>query len=100
MQVVVVPQMRRDLGRLDDGQTGDRGERSGMPREVREQLLLGEEHRRVALFCRPAKLDAEQAAVQLVVDVLCCDVALREEAESEPDISVVVVDALCSWALV
>lgn len=58
MQVVVVC-MWSYLGGLDNRQARDVGQRSRMPRQVVEKLLLAEEDRRiVGVGCTP-KLDAK-----------------------------------------
>lgn len=85
MQVEVVLEGRRDLGRLDDGDAGDGGQRPRVPRHVREQLALVEEDGGVALLDRLALLDAEQAAVQLLLDVPDRQVALLQDAQPEAD---------------
>jgi hypothetical protein len=58
-----------------------------MPREVIENLLLAEENRRVVGMGRSPELDAKEAPVDLVTDVLRWDVALGEETEAEADSS-------------
>lgn len=91
-------ELGRDLGRVDDREARDRGQGPRVPREVGEEGLLVGEDGRVRLFGRAAELDAEEAAVHVVVDVACREVGLGDEAEAEADAAVAVV---CSfwWVL-
>lgn len=77
--------MRPSVGTLDNCQPRDVRQRSRMPRQVVENLLLAEEDRRIISMDRATDLDAEQAPVGLISDVLCRYVALGEESEAKPD---------------
>lgn len=85
VQVVVVGGLRGHLLRVDDGQARDLREGLWVPREVGEELALAEEDGRVVGVRRLPELYAEEAAIDLVPDVLRLDVALGEEAQPEAD---------------
>lgn len=84
MQVVVIF-IGTPVWSLDDRQAWNMRQRPRMPREVVEQLLLAEENRRVVRMGCATELDAKEAPVDLVADVLCCYMALGEEPEAEAD---------------
>ncbi len=76
--------MRWYCGGLDDRDTLYLRQRPWVASEMREQLFLGEEDRCIAFLARPAQLDAEQASVELIVNVPCRQVALGQ-AQSKAD---------------
>lgn len=56
-----------------------------MPRKVVENLLLAEEDRRVVRVSCTPKLNAEEAPIDLITNMLCWQVALGKESEAEAD---------------
>lgn len=82
MQVVVVCS-RPYVGGLDNRQAWNVRQWSRMPRKVIENLLLTEEDRRIIRMCSTPNLDAEEAAIDLITDVLRWHVALGKESEAE-----------------
>lgn len=85
VQVEVVPELERQVRALEDGDSRDGGQRARVPRHVREELALVEEHRRVALLDGLALLDAEEAPVQMLLDVPDLQVALLQDPHPEAD---------------
>lgn len=98
MQVVIIC-MRSYLGALDNRQARDVRQRSRMPRQVVENLLLAEEDRRIIGVGCTRKLDAEQTPIDLVPDVLRWYVALREESEAKCDPRRLEVLARCAGSV-
>lgn len=95
MQVVVVCS-RPYVGGLDNRQAWNVRQRSRMPCKVVEDLLLAEEDRRVVRMGRTPKLDAEEAPIDLITNVLRWHVALGKESEAEADPSRFEVLARCA----
>jgi len=85
VQVEVVAEGRRNFRRVDNRQALDDGQGPRVPRQVREQRRLAEEDGGVALLGRPADLEAKQARVELVVDVLGPEMALGQEPQTKAD---------------
>lgn len=96
MQVVVVCVLDRDFFyTLYDLQAGNVRERMGVPREVGKELPLAEEDGRVVGMGGLAELQAKQAAVNLLADVLGVHtvqlsekniISLREKGRTKQDL--------------
>lgn len=56
-----------------------------MPSEMRKQLTLTKEHRRVVGMGGVALLDAEKAAINWFADILGGNMTLGEETQTETD---------------
>lgn len=56
-----------------------------MPRKVVENLFLAEEDRRIIRMSCTPKLNAEEAPIDLITNVLRWHVALGEKSEAEAD---------------
>jgi hypothetical protein len=61
--------MRRYLGRFDDREPWYGGQGARVAREVGEEGLLVGKDGRVGFFLGATELDAEEAAVEVVVDI-------------------------------
>lgn len=70
-----------------------------MSSEMVENLLLAEENRRVVGMGRMSKLNAKEATVDLVADMLRWDMALREEPKAEANTSCLEILARCTRPL-
>lgn len=77
--------METSLELLDYRQTWNMRQRSRVPGEVVEKLLLAEEKRGIIRMGRTSELDAKEAPVHLVTNVLRCYMALGEEPKAEAD---------------
>lgn len=84
MKVVVVC-IRPYVGGLDDRQAWDVRQRPRMPCKVVENLLLAEEDRRIVRMGFTPKLNAEEAPIDLITNVLRWHVALGKKSEAEAD---------------
>lgn len=98
MHVVIIC-MEPYVGILHDRQAWNMRQRSRMPRKVVEKLLLTEENCRVVRMGRMPKLNAEEAAVDLIADMLRWEMALGEEPEAEADTSCLEILARCNRPL-
>lgn len=84
MQIILVRELLRHFAQ-DYGQARDMWERTRMAREVGKKLLLAEEDRGVVGMCGLPELDAEEATVDLLTDVLGMEMAFREKAQAKAD---------------
>lgn len=82
MQVIIVGPY---VGGFDNRQAWDARQRSRVPRQVVENLLLVEEDSCIARMGRTPNLNAKEAPIDLVSDVLCRHVALGEKPEAKTD---------------
>lgn len=85
MEVVVIREITWHLVALDHCQAWHMRERLRVPSEMRKELALTKEHRRIVGVGGVALLDAEKAAINWFGDILGGNMALGEETQTETD---------------